>query len=68
MNTDSYLGYKVKMFYVSKEIRDGASVSAGGRIGSMTNMAAQFSAGMTNHIHVTLYKNEQKVNPTPYKC
>ena len=56
------------MFYVSKEIRDGVSVSAGGRIGSMTNMAAQFSAGMTNHIHVTLYKNEQKVNPTPYKC
>ena len=56
------------MFYVSKDIRDGASVSAGGRIGSMINMAAHFLPGMTNHIHMTLYKNGQKVNPTPYKC
>ena len=61
------LGYAVKMFYVTKDIRNGVSVSARGRIGSMTNMAAQFSPpGMTNHIHVELYKSGQIVNPTPY--
>ena len=66
--TISYLDYKVKMFYVSKEIRDGTSVSKGGQIGTMINMAAQYGRGMTNHIHVELEKNGKRVDPTPYKC
>lgn len=56
------------MFYVSKEIRDGTSVSKGGQIGTMINMAAQYGSGMTNHIHVELEKKGTRVDPTPYKC
>ena len=55
------------MFYVTKGIGNGVSVSARGWIGIMTNMAAQFSRpGMTNHIHVELYKSGQGVDPKPY--
>lgn len=67
--TVSYLDYKVKMWYFSKEVNNLSHVSARGRIGSMINMAAQYSPpGMTNHIHVELEKNGKRVDPTPYKC
>lgn len=57
------------MWYFKKEINDRSYVSARGWIGSMINMAAQYSPpGMTNHIHVELKKNGKRVDPTPYKC
>ena len=60
-------GYRVKMWYVTKGISNGASLSAGSLIGSMTNRAAD-SPGMTNHVHVQVEKNGRIVNPTSYIC
>lgn len=60
-------GYEVKMWYVSKGVRDRVSVSAGDFVGTMENRAA-VSRGMINHVHVQLQKNGVIVNPTPYIC
>lgn len=66
--TGSWKGYSVKMHYVVKRVSNGVSISGGSYIGSMTNMKAYFRAGMTNHIHVQLYKNGRIINPTSYVC
>ena len=55
------------MWYVSKKVRNGDSVSAGDVVGTMTNRAAM-SRGMINHVHVQLEMNGVIVNPTPYIC
>lgn len=65
--TGSWAGYKVKMWYVSRRVRTGDSVSAGDVVGTMTNRAAP-SRGMINHVHVQLMKDDVIVNPTPYIC
>jgi len=65
--TGSWAGYEVKMWYVSKGVRDRVSVSAGDFVGTMENRAA-VSRGMINHVHVQLQKNGVIVNPTPYIC
>lgn len=56
------------MFYLEKRVNNRQSVSAGSYIGKMTNMAAEYSCRMTNHIHVRLFENEQTVDPTDYVC
>ena len=62
------------MFYVTKEADNYEEVSEGGYIGSMYDMASQFTSGMTNHIHVQLRKGATScwdgttVDPTPYMC
>lgn len=56
------------MFYLEKRVSNRESVSAGSYIGKMTNMAAEYSCRMTNHIHVKLYENGQIVDPTDYVC
>lgn len=56
------------MFYLEKRVSNRESVSAGSYIGKMTNMAAEYSCRMTNHIHVRLFENEQTVDPTDYVC
>ncbi|XP_078347407.1 leukocyte cell-derived chemotaxin-2-like isoform X2 [Oculina patagonica] len=65
--TGSWQDYKVKMWYVSKDVSDGTYVSAGSVIGTMKDRAAA-SPGMTNHVHVQLYKDGSIVDPTPYVC
>ncbi|XP_078363053.1 leukocyte cell-derived chemotaxin-2-like [Oculina patagonica] len=65
--TGAWSEYRVKMWYVTKGVGNGASLSAGSPIGYMTNRAAN-SPGMTNHVHVQLEKNGRVVNPTSYAC
>lgn len=60
-----FLGYKVKMFYVWKTISNGRIVASGDSIGTMTDRAS-VDPGMTNHVHVQLYKDEAIVNPTSF--
>ena len=55
------------MWYVSKRVQTGDSVSAGDVVGAMTDRAA-VSRGMINHVHVQLQKDGVIVNPTPYIC
>lgn len=55
------------MWYVGKQVRDGAILSEGSVIGDMKNRAAR-ARGMTNHVHVQLYKGGKIVDPTPYAC
>ena len=60
-----FLGYKVKMFYVRKTISNGRIVASGDSIGTMTDRAS-VDPGMTNHVHVQLYKDGAIVNPTSF--
>ena len=60
-----FLGYKVKMFYVWKTISNGRIVASGDSIGTMTDRAS-VDPGMTNHVHVQLYKDGAIVNPTSF--
>ena len=53
------------MFYVKKRVRNGAVLSSGDFIGDMTDRAAA-DPGMTNHVHVQLYRNGAIVNPTRF--
>ena len=55
------------MWYVSKGVRNGDSVSTRDVVGTMENRAA-VSPGMINHVHVQLKKDGVIVNPTPYIC
>ncbi|RMX53586.1 hypothetical protein pdam_00004360 [Pocillopora damicornis] len=54
--TGAWTGYKVKMFYVRKTISNGRIVASGDSIGTMTDRAS-VDPGMTNHVHVQLYKD-----------
>ncbi|KAJ7360365.1 Peptidase M23 [Desmophyllum pertusum] len=65
--TGSWAGYRVKMWYVTKQVRNGKKLSAGSYIGSMTDRTIH-ARGMTNHVHVQLEKNRTIVNPTSYAC
>ncbi|XP_078347146.1 myeloid protein 1-like isoform X2 [Oculina patagonica] len=65
--TEKWAGYRVKMWYVGKQVRNGAILPAGSYIGDMKDRAAG-SRGMTNHVHVQLYKDGKIVDPTPYAC
>lgn len=60
-----FLGYKVKLFYVRKTISNGRIVASGDSIGTMTDRAS-VDPGMTNHVHVQLYKDGAIVNPTSF--
>ncbi|KAK3742874.1 hypothetical protein QZH41_020409, partial [Actinostola sp. cb2023] len=68
VGTGQWSAYSVKMFYVSKTVNTGALLGAGDKLGSMVNMAVQYGKGMTNHIHVQLYKNRKVVDPTNFFC
>ena len=59
----------MKLWYITREVKYGTHVSEKTVVGHMTNMADQYKkAGMTNHVHVQLYKHERLVNPTSFIC
>ncbi len=55
------------MWYVGKQVRNGAILPAGSFIGDTKDRAAG-SRGMTNHVHLQLYKDGKIVDTTPYAC
>nr|XP_058969724.1 myeloid protein 1-like [Pocillopora verrucosa] len=63
--TGAWTGYKVKLFYVRKTISNGRIVASGDSIGTMTDRAS-VDPGMTNHVHVQLYKDGAIVDPTSF--
>ncbi|KAL9989098.1 hypothetical protein ACROYT_G003607 [Oculina patagonica] len=72
--TGAWEDYEVMMWYFSKDVSDGQYLSAGSFMGTMYDRAAGASPpGMTNHVHVQLYKKNtwdtwERVDPTPYVC
>lgn len=50
--------YKVKMFYCSSVVAIGSKVQAGQFIATSQNISAKYGSGMTNHVHVEVYKKQ----------
>ncbi|XP_078347438.1 leukocyte cell-derived chemotaxin-2-like [Oculina patagonica] len=65
--TGDWDGYEVALFYVSKEVDSGEEVDAGEFVGYSIDRTVG-NPGMTQHVHLQLYKNGYIVNPTPYVC
>lgn len=63
--TGAWEGYEVKMFYVEKTVGDGRRVNPGASVGTMTDRASA-DPGMTNHVHVELYKDRKLMDPTSF--
>lgn len=55
--------YKIKMFYVDAFTQIGTEVKAGQPIGIAQDIASKYDGGMTNHVHVEVYKNGVAVDP-----
>jgi murein DD-endopeptidase MepM/ murein hydrolase activator NlpD len=56
--------YKLQLFYMTGSIPVGTAVKVGQKIGTAQNIAAKYSAGMTNHIHMQVQKNGVMIDPT----
>ncbi|XP_078347429.1 leukocyte cell-derived chemotaxin-2-like [Oculina patagonica] len=65
--TGAWDGYEVLLFYVSKEVDSGEEVDAGDFVGYSIDRTVG-SPGMTQHVHLQMYKNGRRVDPTPYVC
>lgn len=50
--------YKVKIFYMKASVLANSQVVKGQVIGHAQNISAKYSATMTNHIHVEVYKKQ----------
>lgn len=60
--------HKVKMFYVSPTAKIGTNVIAGQPVATAQNISAKYSASMTNHVHLEVYKKNNNtwvlIDPT----
>ena len=58
--TGDYNGYEIKLFYVNGLLS--GPVKAGGLIGHAQNLAVKYP-GITNHVHLEIYRNGVPINP-----
>lgn len=63
--TGIHSSYKMKLFYVDQMLPAGTVVSPSSIVGKAQNIAAKYS-GITNHVHIELYQNGQRINPSSF--
>lgn len=57
---------KIKIFYCSPTVSINTKITKGQKVAVAQAITDKYGLKMTNHIHVEFYKNNQRVDPTPY--
>ncbi len=63
IGSGQYAAYKIKLFYMIPE-RVGFFVASGEYIGIMQAISEKYGHPMQDHIHIEVFKNNQRVDPT----
>lgn len=63
--TDIHSAYKMKVFYLTQMLAVNTLVTPNSFIGMAQNIALKYPS-ITNHIHIELYQNGTRINPTSF--